>query len=70
MAPVAPALVQGEPFSAHTGSVEGEMILRLDHLHALFKSDTGNVFDMIEAALRGSAITPAIVQMMMNNRNL
>jgi hypothetical protein len=46
------------------------MILRLDHLHALFKSDTGNVFDMIEAALRGSAITPAIVQMMMNNRNL
>ena len=62
VAPVAPALVLGEPFSADAGSVEGEMISRLDHSHALFKSDNGNVFDMIEAALRGSAVTPSIAQ--------
>jgi hypothetical protein len=66
VAPVAPALVLGEPFSADAGSVEGEMISRLDHSHALFKSDNGNVFDMIEAALRGSAVTPSIAQFWKN----
>lgn len=59
---VAPVLVLGEPFSEAGGSVEGEMIARLDHSHALFKSDNGNVFDMVEAALRGTAISPSIAQ--------
>ena len=60
--PVPDALEDGEPFTAATGSVEGEMIARLSHRHALYKSDNGQVFDVIEVALRGTSISPSIAQ--------
>ncbi len=52
----------GEPFVEEYGSVEGEMIARLLHTHPLFKSDNGQVFDVIEVALRGTSISPLIAQ--------
>lgn len=45
-----------------TGSVEMEMIACLLHRHPLFKSDNRQVFDVIEAALRGTSISPTITQ--------
>ena len=60
--PAPPVLAVGEPYSESYGSVEGEMIACLSHLHALFKSDNGQVFDVIEAAIRGTPISPSIVQ--------
>ena len=60
--PVPPVLQLGEPFAEEYGSVEGEMIARLSHTHPLFKSDNGQVFDVIEAALRGTSISPSIAQ--------
>ena len=60
--PVPPVLALGEPFAAEYGSIEGEMIARLSHSHALYKSDNGQVFDIIESALRGTAISPSITQ--------
>jgi hypothetical protein len=44
------------------GSVEGEMIARLLHHHALYKSNNGQIFDVIEVALRGTSISPWIAQ--------
>ncbi len=52
----------GEPFVEEYGSVDGEMIARLLHTHPLFKSDNGQVFDVIEVALRGTSISPLIAQ--------
>jgi len=60
--PVPPVLQLDEPFAEINGSVEGEMIARLSHTHPLFKSDNGQVFDVIEAALRGTSISPSIAQ--------
>jgi hypothetical protein len=60
--PVSPVLQVGEPFAVEYGSVEGEMIARLSHTHPLFKSDNGQVFDVIEAALHGTSISPSIAQ--------
>ncbi len=60
--PVPPVLQLGEPFAEDYGSVEGEMIVRLSHTHPLFKSENGQVFDVIEAALRGTSISPSIAQ--------
>ena len=60
--PVPPALLAGEPFAEVYGSVEGEMIARLSHAHPLYKSDNGQVFDVIESALRGTALSPSIAQ--------
>jgi hypothetical protein len=60
--PVPPVLAVGEPFAEEYGSIEGEMIARLSHSHALYKSDNGQVFDIIESALRGTAISPSITQ--------
>lgn len=60
--PVPPVLMLDEPFAEINGSVEGEMIARLSHTHPLFKSDNGQVFDVIEAALRGTSISPSIAQ--------
>jgi hypothetical protein len=37
-------------------------VARLSHTHPLFKSDNGQVFDVIEAALRGTSISPSIAQ--------
>jgi hypothetical protein len=60
--PVPPVLQVGEPFAEEYGSVEGEMIARLLHTHPLYKLDNGQVFDVIEAALRGTSISPSIAQ--------
>ncbi len=38
------------------------MIVRLLHTHPLVKLDNGQVFDVIEAALRGTSISPSIAQ--------
>ena len=62
VSPVPPPLQPDEPFSEINGSVEGEMIARLSHTHPLFKSDNGQVFDVIEAALCGTSISPSIAQ--------
>ncbi len=60
--PVPPVLQVGEPFAEEYGSVEGEMIVRLSHTHPLYKLDNGQVFDVIEAALCGTSISPSIAQ--------
>ncbi len=49
--PVPEDLEDGEPFTAATGLVEGEMIAHLLHCHALYMSNNGQVFDVIEVAL-------------------
>ena len=62
VAVVPPALEPGEPYAAVYGSIEGEMIARLSHRHALYKSDNGHVFDLIESALRGTPTSASIAQ--------
>ena len=51
---VPPALEPGEPYVTVYGSIEGEMIAPILHRHAPYKSNNGNVFDLIESALRGT----------------
>lgn len=52
--PAPPALLRNRPYSAEHGSVEGEMIARLSHNHALFRDDNAKVYHYLEEATRGT----------------
>ena len=41
-------------------SIKDEMIAFLSHNHSLFKEDNAKVYELIEEALRGSAMDPTI----------
>jgi hypothetical protein len=61
MAAVPPPLLAGEPHSeVHGGSIEGNMIMRMSHAHPLFRVDNGAVFELIEMAVRGTAVAASI----------
>jgi hypothetical protein len=57
---VPPPLQAGEPHSEEHGSIEGDLVGRMTHNHALFKVDNGSVFDFIEISMRGSDVTSLI----------
>ena len=57
---VPPPLQAGKPHSEQHGSIEGDLIGRMTHNHALFKVDNGAVYDMIESSTRGSDVTSSI----------
>ena len=58
---IPPPLLAGEPHSeVHGGSIEGDMIARMSHAHPLFKVDNGAVFELIETAVRGTAVAASI----------
>ncbi len=61
VAVLAPPLKAGEPLSEeHGGSIEGNMIARMLHLHSLLKADNGAVFQLIETAVHGTPIAASI----------
>jgi hypothetical protein len=61
VAVLAPPLEAGEPHSEeHGGSIEGDMIARMSHLHSLFKVDNGVVFELIKTAVRGTPVAALI----------
>jgi len=57
---IPPPLQAGKPHSEQHGSIEGDLIGRMTHNHALFKVDNGAVYDMIESSTRGSDVTSSI----------
>jgi hypothetical protein len=60
---IAPALKVGEPHLVEHGeSIEGDMIARMSHQHALFKVDNATVFGILDAMLCGTAIYASIAQ--------
>jgi hypothetical protein len=61
VAPPAPtALANNLPYSVEHGSVEGEMIARASHGHALFRDDNSAVYYLLEEATRGTSYAPTI----------
>jgi hypothetical protein len=60
MPAVPPPRQAGKPHSEEHGSIEGDLIARMTHNHALFKVDNGAVYDMIESSTRGSDVTSSI----------
>ena len=50
----APALLPNLPHSEEHGSVQGELVARASHDHALFRDDNQSVYHHIEAAMRGT----------------
>ena len=60
MPTVPPPLQVVEPHSEQHGSIEGDLIARMTHNHALFKVDNGVVYNMIESSTRGSDVTSLI----------
>ncbi len=57
---VPPPLQVGEPHSEQHGSIEGDLIARMTHNHALFKGNNGAVYNMIESSTRLSDVTSSI----------
>jgi hypothetical protein len=55
-----PPLAAGLPNSTEHGSVEGEMIARTSHTHALFRDDNSAVYYLLEEATRGTSYAPTI----------
>jgi hypothetical protein len=51
----APTLAQDKPHSTEFGSVEGDMVARASHGHALFREDNSTVYYLLEEATRGTA---------------
>jgi hypothetical protein len=58
--PSPPARQAGNPHSAETGSIEGDLAACMTHLHPLYKVDNGMVYDMIEYAVRGHDVAATI----------
>jgi hypothetical protein len=59
---VSPPLQVGEPHSEQHGSIEGDLIVRMMHNHALFKVDNGAIYDMIESSTWGSDVSSSIAR--------
>jgi hypothetical protein len=56
----APALAQNQPYSNDYGSVEGELVARVSHEHALFRDDNASVYHYLEEATRSTAYATSI----------
>ena len=52
---VAPPLQAGQPQSEVHGSIEGEMIVRASHTHAMFRDDNAAVYYALEQATRSTS---------------
>ena len=57
---VAPPLQAGQPHSDEHGSIEGELIARASHTHALFKDDNAAVYFALEEATRSTSYAASI----------
>jgi hypothetical protein len=55
-----PPLATNLPYSEEHGSVEGEMIARASHTHALYREDNSAVYYLLEEATRGTSYAPTI----------
>jgi hypothetical protein len=51
---VAPPLAQDKPHSIQYGSVEGDLVARASHGHALYREDNSSVYYFLEEATRGT----------------
>ena len=56
----APTLAPNQPHSTEHGSVEGELIVRASHTHALFRDDNSVVYYHLEEATRGTSYAASI----------
>ena len=57
---LAPPLAANQPHSTEHGSVEGELIARASHTHALFRDITSVVYYHLEEATRGTSYGASI----------
>ena len=57
---LAPPLAPNQPHSTEHGSVEGELIARASHTHALFRDDNSVVYYHLEEATRGTSYAASI----------
>ena len=57
---LAPTLGPNQPHSTEHGSVEGELIARASHTHALFRDDNSVVYYHLEEATRGTSYAASI----------
>ena len=57
---VAPDLLPNKPYSEAHGSVVNELIARASHTHDLFNEDNGQLFTLIEEAVRGTQYAASI----------
>lgn len=58
--PAPTALLNGQPYSELHGSVEGELIARASHAHALYRDDNAAVYYLLEEATRGTSYAASI----------
>ena len=56
----APTLAPNQPHSTEHGSVEGELIARASHTHALFRDDNSVVYYHLEEATKGTSYAASI----------
>ena len=56
----APTLAPNQPHSTEHGSVEGDLIARASHTHALFRDDNSGVYYHLEEATRGTSYAASI----------
>ena len=57
---MAPPLAANQPHSTEHGSVEGELIARATHTHALFRDDNSVVCYNLKEASRGTSYAASI----------
>ena len=57
---VAPPLQAGQPHSEAHGSIEGEMIARASHTHAMFRDNNVAVYHALEEATRSTSYAASI----------
>ena len=56
----APTFAPNQPHSTEHGSVEGELIARASHTHALYRDDNSVVYYHLEEATRGTFYVASI----------
>ena len=56
----APPLTVNQPHSTEQGSVEGELVCRTAHTHALYRDDNSVVYYHLEEATRGTSYAASI----------
>ena len=61
VAVIPPPLAIDQPHSEEHGTVEDELIARTSHSHPLYMNDNGEVFDILETALRNTVFSATIV---------
>ena len=59
---ISPLLESIQPNSIqHNGSIKGNLIAQMSHVHSLFQVDNGTAFEFINNAVQGTAIAALIV---------